>query len=109
MRLHPSADKPPDLVEGSGGVGVALAIEMIQLDSQAEQKTQFLDAKVSTGQMIFAIPGVGSFHKILEDIEGGFLDAVAEQKLLRPGKLLDGRDQPQQELEMRPCQRMFPT
>ena len=82
-------------------MGVALAVQVVQFDRDPEQESQLLDAKVSTPQMPLAILGVGGFHKILEDIEGGAMDSVAEQEFLRPGKFLNGRDQPQQKLEMR--------
>ena len=98
MRLDPGADPAPGLVEGAGGELVAAPVEVAQVVGQPHQEAESLDAEVGPGQGRLPPPVVGRLDERFQHVEGNALDTVAEQEALGPGKPVEGRNQPQDEL-----------
>ena len=98
MGLDPGADPAPRLVERAGSELVAAAVEVTEVVGQTDQETELLDAEVGPDQCGLTPPGVGRLDERFQHIQGGALNAVAEQKALRAGKPVERRDQPEDEL-----------
>ena len=95
--LSPRADLAPGLVESACRMLVAARVQVAEVHGEADEEPQLLDAEVGAGQVGFPFPGVGRIDEGFEDVQGGALDAVAEEELLAAGEALQRGDEPQQE------------
>ena len=93
--LHPGADLAARLVEAAGGVLVAAPVEVAEVVGEANEEAQLLDAEVGAGEVRLPAAGVGGLDEGLQHVEGGALDAVAEQEALGARKTVQGGDEPE--------------
>ena len=76
MGLSPGADLAPGLVEGAGRMLVAARVQVAEIQGEADEEPQLLDAEVGTCQVGFPFPCVGR-------LDEGFVRTLPRVKPLR--------------------------
>ena len=93
----PGADLAARLVQAAGGELVAAPVKVAEVVREAEQEAELLDADVGARKVPWPAARVGGLDERLEHIQGGSLDAIAEEEPLRAWKAIKGGDEPEDE------------
>ena len=86
MGLPPGADLAARLVQAASGELVAAPVKVVEVVSQAKQETEFHDADVGARKVPWPPARAGGLDERLKNVQGGALNAIAEEEPLRARK-----------------------
>ena len=97
MSFPPGADLAARLVQAAGGELVAAPVKVAKVVREAEQEAELLDADVGARKVPWPAARVGSLDERFKNVQGGALNAIAEEEALGARKAIEGGDEPEDE------------